>query len=221
MEYVIYLSKSKIDMLYEQIHRTKGKVKAEGVVTLGIVSAKIEKESKEELNYFEKLERVTEHIQDSIGRITDATIPSYISEEIPLVWRVPNTEPQVSYWVGDLEDRNLHIYCLLIGSSKNLLGASSDSGFLPYSNLRWFLSTYKSELEIDPKKKNHETIAKKQMDYSDLSRMVYQLNENEIGINSEKASYRFLAKCLYYVDYKEEEGINRFVVASPLYVSCN
>ena len=103
MEYVIYLSYSKIDMLYDQINRADAETETEteGEIKLGFFTIKRSRKRDNKLNRFEKLERVTTALMNRIGSPFDERIPSYVSDTLSMTWRSLEHTKQATYWIGE------------------------------------------------------------------------------------------------------------------------
>lgn len=221
MEYVVYLSKSKIDMLYDQLHSAKGKTSIEGSFNIGVASGKISKESKDEPNYYEKLNLVTTHIQNEVGSAFDETVPSYFSNTLPLKWRIMKDVPEATYWVGEYKEGDRITNLLLIGSSQNINGRSVKEGFGGYSAISIFMRAYRKMIDND---EMDEITVRNLPEPPKLEMLIGRLKHYGSDQLDMDVEYRFLAKRLAVKDIDKNEpfseGIHRrYILATPLFVS--
>ena len=76
MEYLVYLSQNKIDMLHEQEYRNNDETETEGEIKLGFFSLRRKRKKDGNVNRFQKLERVTEALSGRTGSPFDEEVPS-------------------------------------------------------------------------------------------------------------------------------------------------
>lgn len=215
MEYVIYLSKNKIDMLYDQISSRSPIYKVEGHVNMGVVTGQFTKNDNKVENYFQKLEMVIEKI-DGVGDVFDEDI-SYITGTMDMHWDVLSSTPDATLWYGEDANINCHSKVLLIGSTSNAIGNAPSSNVHHYSPLAYFIHAYAKEIEIKRSRKEVGALYKDYFLDGIFGNLDIEFKYNPISLAT---PYRFLAKVLCQRRYEGINGIvENYVIASPLYVS--
>ena len=233
MEYVVYLSDSKIDMLYDQINRAEAETETEGEIKLGFFTIKRSRKRDNKLNRFEKLDRVTTALMNRIGSPFDEKIPSYVSDTLSMTWRSLEHTKQATYWIGEGGCKGIYTKLLLIGSTKNVIGEDPEgSDSATHSSLMHFLNAFRKEFEIPDNgyaatyislsQDKDGNAVKTLVDASefDPSRMIdilYNSTGSRRGFYDE---YTFLAKVLTSEEHHDKYGrTERYIIATPLYVS--
>lgn len=232
MEYVVYLSESRIDMLYEQEYRSGAETETGGEVKIGPFTFKRSRKRDGKANRFEKLERVTAALSDRIGSPFDGELPSYVTDTFTMSWRTLTNAEGATYWLGEDARNGILAKVLLIGSARNVIGTQpQSSGGAAYSSLTTFLDAYRREFEIaggsrkrgkadggEDEAEKQEMIRSNEELYGAAS-IISKLEGSYLLEPAVPASYRFLAKCLARETRPCPGGEERFVIAAPLYVS--
>ena len=232
MEYVVYLSKNKIDMLYDQISWTDDETETEGEIKLGFFTIKRSRKKDNTPNRFKKLERVTSALTDRIGSPFEEKIPSYITDTFTMSWRTLTFTKQATYWIGEGFRNDKYVKLLLIGSTRNVIGEETDSSDpVTHSALMHFLNAFRKDFEI-PDNGYSETVfrrvenedgrtVERLMDAKDLdaSEMMDILFNSSPEGQTTFVPYKFLAKVLSTEERQGNYGTERYIIATPLYVS--
>lgn len=216
-DYIIYYSKNKIDMLFEQLddgrsENLQGKIG----VNLGVISGEVSTSEQSHSNYMSKLKVVLEHLQaeNLVGGIREHK--DYIQGPLLMGWETFD----ITHWgtkIAFYEEDHLYIVTLF-GSKENVIG-----------------TPYKGEFDSHSIYPVYVDFAKKHFDSEKITTpYVWQLME---GINMEFTGellpYEFVAKVLYRetlsYDYREKNNHlvatidpfkkTTYILATPLYVS--
>ncbi len=138
MEYYLYISRSKLDMLFPQVpHKIKKKYSAEFGVNIGLLKTKAAAEFAEEQSSADahRVAIVADYIRkhEDVARLDDAQ--EWVEDEIEVKHLVVRDNPKVFLLVGE-KDGQIH---LLGGSSRHLIGAvpptDADSGYSFFPHL--------------------------------------------------------------------------------------
>lgn len=228
MEYLVYLSQNKIDMLYEQEYRNNDETETEGEIKLGFFSLRRKRKKDGQVNRFQKLERVTEALSGRTGSPFDEEVPSYITDTLMMDWRTLTYTKNAIYWLGEDMRNGITTKVLLIGSAKNVIGEETGgSDETTHSLLLHFLNAFRKEFEL-PESRYSETFIRISENGEGVRVDAKDISASEIidtlGIlrntgPSMFAGYKFLAKCLSSEERRNEYGTERFIIATPLYVS--
>ena len=219
MEYIVYISRSKIDMLYSQLDKSILKYKINGKLEFGPLSGEFSNSSNDEINYFKKLNSIIENIEP-INTIFEKS-PSYISCKMDMSWRTLNYTPEATYWVGESENMNCRSKVMLIGSACNIVGNPTLDSVPHYSPLAYFLAAYRKDLELENQYEKIDRIAKLYNKEAQFVRIIEESLSYAREDNSIFANYKFIAKCLcsemftHTYDGKTEN----YIIATPLFVS--
>ncbi len=218
LDYMVYYSKNKINMLYEQIEsRTMPTdFKSKIGVNFGVVSGEISSNEQHKNNDMGKLNIVLDHLEAEklIGSIHE--YKDYIRGPLLMGWEtfdITHWGTKISFSVED------HLYIVtLFGSKENIIGTANKGEFSSYSIYPFYVD-----------------FAKKHFDSESVEEpFVWQLMEGiNIGYTGEFLPYDFVAKVLYRetlsLDYRVENNnlvatldpFNKttYILATPLYVS--
>ena len=215
MEYVTYLSKNKIDMLYEQLNESRRNFIVEGKLNLGWFSSLFSKKIVTSQNYYEKLEKVISNI-NNVGTVFDKKA-DFIAGTMNMTWGVLRYTSEATFWIGEDFSNNCLSQVLLIGSSNNIVGNSPKVEGVHYSPLVYFLEAYAKELELQNHKKK---LAKKYHECEVVSIVENIKSYCEFKEENLSSDYKFLAKPLACMFYDSDTDIKRnYIIASPIYVS--
>lgn len=211
MEYVIYLAKEKIDMLYQQVAKQGAEHSFEGKINIGIFEGSGTKKISQERNYFEKLETVIENIS-TVNSVFDEH-PSYITGTMTMRWAKLRCNPGATFWIGIDKNCKCTANVLLIGSTKNMGDSSGDCN-VHFSVLANFINAYAEEFEL--RKRNAGKLFT-----NDIAGII---NYVKMGIEHYETvvpgEYHFLAKCLHQTSFQNHKGkLENYIVASLLYVA--
>lgn len=215
MEYVTYLSKSKIDMLYDQIVQSKRDIEIKGTLNLGLLSGSFSKKDTTPKNHYEKLEIIIMNM-DKVGTVFDEEA-DFICGTMNMTWGVLKYTPEATFWVGEDYKNNCLAQVLLIGSSKNIIGASPKGDGIHYSPLAYFLEAYAKDLELQNHKKGVATLHR-----DNNIESIIETIKSHYGFNKEILSsrYKFIAKPLARSFYNfADDNKRNYIIASPIYVS--
>ncbi len=215
MEYVVYLSKTKIDMLYEQVGKKPFNYSVSGQVELGPIKFDANKNGDTEMNYYQKLERVISEIP-VVNSIFDENA-EYITGTMSMYWGTLKHTESATFWVGQESNGICQTKILLIGSGQHIVGDNPNSAGIHCSPLAYFLNAYHKELEfnthLDKVAKLHNEGSVRDI----VSTMESYCKSDKFQI---LCPYKFLAKCLSQ-DYHifDDGSVENLIIATPLYVS--
>ena len=123
MKYYVYLSKSKINMLYEQIdncveieHTKKGKI------TTGVFAGDVSSTEKKATTLSQRLDKIIENAND-FGDISFDN--EYATNKLSMTWTHINSD-DITYWTGIIDDESITTKLLLIGSAHNIIGNNEE-----------------------------------------------------------------------------------------------
>lgn len=215
MEYVVYLSKTKIDMLYNQVGKNPFEYSIGGQVDFGAVKIDANKKGSSQKDYFQKLEQVISEIS-KVNSIYEEDA-QYITGTMPMYWGMLKYTYTATFWVGQESNGICHSRILLIGSSQHIIGNNPNGEGIHCSPLACFLHAYHKELEFN---KPLEQVAK-QYNKSDIEYIVPSLQSYcDLDRLQVLSQYKFLAKCLSQSYHVYNDGsIENLIIATPLYVS--
>ncbi len=235
MEYVVYLSESKIGMLYDQEFGSAAETETGGELKIGPFTIKRSRKKDNKANRFEKLERVTAALSDRIGSPFDGELPAYVSDTLTMSWRSLRNAEGAIYWLGEDYRNGILAKVLLIGSARNVIGAQpQSSGGAAYSSLSTFLEAYGREFEIaggrnrsarraaDGGERDEEEKKERIRSNAELygaASIISRLEDSYLLEPAIPARYRFLAKCLARETRPFLGGEERYIIATPLYVA--
>lgn len=214
MEYVVYLSKTKIDMLYEQIGEKPSNYSLEGECNIGFLKGKVSLKKNTAKNYYQKLERVISEI-DVVNSIYDRD-SKYITGTMSMNWGVLKYSKNATFWIGEKEELNCHSKVLLVCSSKHIIGNKPTLEGGHCSPLAYFMNAYAQELEM---RFDNEKTADLHRDSNIRTIISTMKSYCELDGNQVVSNYKFLAKCLCQQYFEYNGSIENLIIASPLYVS--
>ncbi len=216
MAYLVYLSEGKLDMLYEQDYKATAETETEGELKIGLFTGTVKKKKDNKPNRFTKLERVTTALMDKIGSPFDDEVPSYITDTLSMAWKVLGDCHDATYWVGEGEKNGIKAIVLLIGSSKNTIGANANASTtnvgVGYSHIASFADAFLKETEGE----NHNV--DEGYPRGDMASLVYSAYCGSKTRPSIWIPYRFLAKCLVHENSQYHGESYRLILATPLFV---
>ena len=215
MEYVVYLSRTKIDMLYEQVGKKPFNYSVGGQLEFGPVKLEANKNGDTEKNYYQKLEKVISEIS-TVSSIFDENA-DYITGTMSMYWGTLKHTESATFWVGQEDNGVCKTKILLIGSGQHIIGNNPDAVGIHCSPLACFLNAYHKELEFN---QHLDKVAQ----LHNESNIRYIVSTMETECKHDKLQilcpYKFLAKCLSqeYRTYDDGSAEN-LIIATPLYVS--
>ena len=227
MEYVVYLSESKIDMLYEQEFINEAETETEGELKLGPFTIKRGRKRDGKANRFKKLERVTSALADRIGTPFDDEIPAFVTDTLLMKWRFLSGKNRAVYWLGEGFKNGITSKVLLIGSERNVIGSRPESGDpTAYSTFPYFFNAYRDEFELRNSGLGDEItlsddrgIRKVKAGSLDPHTVISGLDDDRYADPAVTSSFRFLAKRLLSEERQTSYGAERYIIATPLYVA--
>ena len=215
MEYLVYLSKTKIDMLYEQVEKKPFEYSFGGQVGLGGVKFNANKNGNTQKNIFQKLEQVISNIPEVKSIFEEDS--QYITGKLSMYWGMLKYTKTATFWVGEENNGVCHSKVLLIGSSQHIIGNNPNGEGVHYSPLAYFLHAFHKELEFN---EHLEDVAKMYNNFyiEDIVSTMYDYcKSDKLQILSH---YKFLAKCLSQSYHTYNDGtVENLIIATPLYVS--
>lgn len=242
MKYYVYISQSKIDMLYNQIISQKKDISLKAGINLGILS--IETEPNSQISLYDKLDIVIKMIPD-IGNMYSDT--DYVQGNLAMGWNARNRlnhESNATYWIGEsIDDDGILNKILLIGSQHHILGNKKSEDYcystsyidaffndienrLNFNTLEYNPILVESEIQSEEFKEIVEKMRTRNFSISDiqwvinhpyLADFIDEFSEWHNGIFQE---YEFLAK-LFHSEIKIDDSghMIRYAIASPIYVA--
>lgn len=209
MKYYIYISDTKLDMLYPQIPRKiLERISVDLSINLGMINVNLKNKDNEK-SRFDKLRIVTEYIKnnESVGSI-DAPL-DYFEGELPMRWGPLSHEERSVYFGGKTDST----WIGLAGSISHVVGSNT-------GNKEGFASmTAQSMLfNIEIALRDDATRFPEYMQHSlQTSYIIYWATSN---ISGPEQKLEFLAKRLHFGDVEDQRGTRRNVLlGTPLYVS--
>lgn len=152
MKYYIYVSDTKVNMLYEQIPRDiKTKIAAEIKIDLKLLSVTLKGNESEKTRY-SRLDLVVDYIKKNFTIGTVDNPESYFEGTLPMCWGpygggigpYRRSEPEVVYFGGSTSSTTLG----LGGSLKHVTGSKGDSKSQSGSWTYFLLSVLSKEFEL-------------------------------------------------------------------------
>jgi hypothetical protein len=208
MKYFVYVSKSKVEMLFPQIPKTTvKKVEKKIEVNLKLLNISFAEKNFDETLY-SKLNAVVEYLNDS-GSVGTISKPNeYFYGKIFLQWT--EIYPKVVFYGGMLNDIALG----LGGSMKHVLGFESAGVEKGISHTPWLVELLSNEVEkiVAPS----ETKAVK-LNPEEIENRIAQSTQYWAQELSERAfhKFEFLAKTLKVSSYRG----HKILIGTPLYVA--
>ena len=128
MRYYVYISKTKIEMLYDQVINKEKEGSFCGGITLGMFS--LESKVNHTASIYNKIDAVIKEIDD-IGDIYSDT--DYIRGTLTMGWNARNrlnSSSNATYWIGEFWDNDgILNKILLIGSQHHIIGNEKSDDF--------------------------------------------------------------------------------------------
>lgn len=161
MKYYVYVSDSKVDMLFPQVpHGVKEKVAIEWKIDLKVLGASRKSETESEENRIARLDAVVSYIKESadVGSVDEGH--EYIAGTLPMRWGYlgvnAKQEMPLVYFGGQTAQTVLG----LGGSSKHVIGNAGTSHAFSYSSTPFLTASLVKELGLDLKKvhKRYHTV---------------------------------------------------------------
>lgn len=132
MRHYVYISESKVNMMYGQINKGEDEIEysVEGGAAIGIASGKGTKKVKRSANIYNKLNSILKKLGD-VGDIYSDK--EYISGKMVMSWNARykiNSDSNSTYWIGEIMNTDGTITkILLIGSYRNIIGNNNCSNY--------------------------------------------------------------------------------------------
>lgn len=156
MNYNVYISKPKVEMLYNQVTSGEEEIEyaVEGGASIGIATGKGSRKAKRTMNLNSKLEAVICGLP-CIGDIHSDN--EYIQGSLAMSWNIKrhiNEQSNATFWIGESMGKNgIVSKILLIGSSHNVIGNNISSNY--YCSTSYIDSFFNAYFE---KAINYETL---------------------------------------------------------------
>lgn len=209
MRYYVYISDSKLEMLYEQVPAGKREeIAGELSINLGLIATKFSSEKVKNARH-QKIEIVKRYLGKRVGWL-DTKAP-YVYGNATVAWGPFGEYPDVVYFGGYSEGWHIG----LVGSHTNCIGSKGKSSPTGYS-LSWFIIDLLSRRKCLPPL-GHRRISNfsSQEIMEAACRGVVEANTSSIRPSIE---IEFFARTIAYL--REGEGIPSPVyIGSPVYVA--
>lgn len=209
MRYYVYISDSKLEMLYEQVPAGKREeIAGELSINLGLISTKFSSEKVKNARH-QKIEIVQKYLGKRVGCLDKKA--SYVHGKATVAWGPFGDYPEVVYFGGYSDGWHIG----LVGSYSNCVGAKGVSSPAGYS-LSWYLIDLLSRRKCLPPLgyRRISNFSPKEITEA-ACRGVVEANTCSIRPSVE---IEFLARTIVY--HPEAEGIPGPVyIGSPIYVS--
>ena len=234
MKYYVYISKSKIDMLYGQIADGEDVVEysLEGGASIGVAQGKGVRKSKRTTSLYHKLDTVLDKL-NNVGCIHGDS--EYIQGSLMMSWNMKkkiNANSNATFWMGEsLGEGSLVSKILLIGSFHNIIGNdSSSSSYYSTSYIDAFFEDLEKTIDFESlecvsplvlggkasdDKKELDTILKKHN--NDLPPAIHEFLKSSM-FNRDLAKYIDELESRYYGEYCEYEFTAKFLHSELRYV---
>ncbi|MFJ7202893.1 DUF7019 family protein [Streptomyces sp. NPDC098789] len=217
MRYYMYVSESKVDMLFQQIPRKLlPQLATEAKVDLKFLSLAVQKEASPEPSMYERLNVVEGYLdrEYSIGWMTEPT--TWFRGELGLQIAGYEDVTGPVFMTG----RQAHTVVALIGSAHHLLGHNTPTEHIPgsYSMLpplfqllreareNWHIAPPDSRTRVLDGPWNEQQALADVLDFSG-------------GLRSPGVKCEFLARRLLHGTHIAENGVLDIVIGTPLYVA--
>lgn len=242
MKYYVYISQSKVEMLYNQITSRKKDIAVSSGINMGILSVEIK--PNRNLSLYDKLDAVIEEIPDIGDLYSDA---DYIQGALAMGWNVRNKlnySSHATYWIGETWDNDgILNKILLIGSQHHIIGnQKSDDYCYSTSYIDSFFNNIEKSIDFntleysnryaiigvqsDENKEMIEMMKSENISISDIKEAINKpyladfIDEFSEWYNGIFQGYEFLAK-LFHSEIKIDDNghMIRYAIASPIYVT--
>lgn len=233
MKYYIYISETKLEMLFDQIgHFDQYEKEASLGFDIKVLKGNIKESKGVPVNKFSKLNTVIEKLQKAnlIGTITQPK--QYIKAKLRMNWATYGDDSPITFWGYSSNDLALG----LAGSKYHLLGEQREgvahSLSLTVRIVSW-LYNHIGDILPDQQIANNPSnggTEYKQV-YQRLAPKCKNLSEHMIAdatylattrISGEQSTFEFIAKVLHHSIWLEgfrSSDIKNIILASPIYVS--
>jgi hypothetical protein len=223
LKYYLYLSESKIDMLFAQIPRAfLSGVSGELAVSLGFLSTKL-KQDAEAMTKYSKLSVVLSYLEQhhDVGTVDQPA--EYFKGTMELKWgQYNNYEEEVSplvYFGGRTEQTILG----LGGSSQNVVGATGSGIARSHSVTPYLVARLYEELEMTLSTEQKEYVEMVKRDHDDSSRYIAMaVDLATTQMSGENQRVEFIARRLAYFQKGDHGGWSKdmnILLGTPLYVA--
>lgn len=209
IKYYVYVSPSKVDMLYHQIPpNIINKIEKELQINLTLVNMKFTEKQFDD-NLYNKLSTVNEYLDKFVG-IGEINSPAeYFKGEMRMAWA--EISPNVVFFGGRVNDTAVG----LGGSWHNVLGITSDGVLQSSSHTPWLVSLLEKELKgfiYVPKRVSDYNLSEEESD-SRVIDSTYMLVDKISNWAFNK--FEFVAKTLRTTTYQGHQ----VVLGTPIYVA--
>ena len=237
MKDYVYISKTKIDMLYDQLIDGEDSVEysLEGGVSIGVAKGKGVHKFKRTTTLYQKLEIVLSKLND-IGSIFDDS--EYIKGSLAMSWNMKreiNENSKATFWMGGSSDESgMLSKLLLIGSFHNIVGNDASSSY--YWSTSYIDAFFNYSLEQQINFETLESVSTGQLlnnkaseDRSNLDEVLKRYNnklppEVDDYIKTSWLNRGYLAEYIdelegyYYGEYCEYDFVAKFLHSELRYV---
>jgi len=196
LKYYVYISKSKVDMLFHQIPKNiQSKLEKELAIDLKLIKMTFAEKTEEE-NLYSKLNFVTSYLEEFVG-IGDVFNPKeYFKGNLYLEWA--EIHEGVVYWGGKINDTAIG----LGGSKSNTIGFESEGITHGISHTPWLVSLLSKEIETitQPNRVISYGIQEGEDEFESRIMSSTHYWAEKLSLRSHK-KFEFIAKKLRYGDY--------------------
>lgn len=219
LKYYIYISDSKVDMLYAQIPKSiKNGLAAELKLNIGMLSASLKQGPLDETKY-SKLQIVNRYIEKELELGSIDEPKEYIRGIAPVRWGSYGSSKSVVYFGGSTGNTVFGFG----GSLQHLIGVSCESHVNSGSITPYLLSVLADESSRSSSRQLASTPFSQEEMVSSVMRAVYVANSRMKG---PEQMVEFLAKRLFFLsDHPSEEdewwreSKKNVLLATPVYVA--
>jgi hypothetical protein len=220
MKYYVYISDTKVDMLYSQIPQNiLRKIAAELNINLGIFSLSVKGKENEEKTRYEKLKLVVNYIENNMDVGTVDQPKAYFKGSLPMQWR--RLVEGLVYFAGRTSETILG----LAGSMRHVignLGAESRTS-VGHSGLPSIMEVLREKFGLPLDEQGH---VDSHVSGDDLQETLATVAISTTGLSGSQQHLEFLAKRLvegslsldpfFILDTEENQHV---VLGTPLYVA--
>ncbi|MBQ6787561.1 MAG: hypothetical protein IJO85_07560 [Lachnospiraceae bacterium] len=241
MKYYVYISETKVDMLYSQITNMESERSLKSGLKVGILS--VEAETKNIKSVYDKINEVINEIDDIGDIYSDA---EYIRGTLAMGWNARNKlnyKSNATYWIGEAVDGDgILNKILLIGSQHHIIGNKiSEDYCYSTSYIDSFFNAIENRIDFETLKYNDRD-GQSEIRSTDDKKMIQKMKERNASISEMKLfvndayladfidefsgwhngifqEYEFVAKLLHSEMKVDNSGnMIRYAIATPIYV---
>lgn len=211
MEYYMYISDSKVEMLYEQIPwARREEISFELGISFGLIKAKFSK-SPSQIAQACKVKLIEKHLSKKTG--TAISPRSYFRDEMEMIWGSYNGYENFVYFGGKTQGVDVG----LGGTMTNCIGVSHNTSekITSFSLSHMLVSALAKGKEI-PDSEMHYAGNRRLNDLKESALDAVQIANNSLGYPKQKL--KFLAKKFAYRFQDKSDQVS-ILIGSPIYVA--